>query len=178
MNERRHLTAAVATALAAAAFAGCGDSAKKTDTGASAQAPTSAAATPAAPANPALSTKPKVKVPSGAAPSVLEVHDLITGGGPEAALGDQLSVQYVGVLYKNGKQFDSSWDKPGKPPLTLQLGAGKVIPGWDQGLVGMKAGGRRELIIPPALAYGASGSPPTIGPNEALVFVIDLKKIG
>jgi peptidylprolyl isomerase len=173
--ELRHLRAPLAVALAAIAVAGCGSD-KTSSTGGSASPATASTPAPAAPKNPALSKKPKVKVPSGPAPAQLEVHDLITGSGPEAALGDQLTVQYVGVLYKNGKQFDTSWGK-GKP-FTLQLGAGGVIPGWDQGLVGMQAGGRRELVIPPELAYGAQGSPPTIGPNEPLVFVIDLEKIG
>jgi peptidylprolyl isomerase len=80
--------------------------------------------------------------------------------------------QYVGVNYKNGKEFDSSWSR--YEPYSFQLGAGMVIPGWDQGVQGMKVGGRRELIIPPELAYGPEGSPPAIGPNETLVFVIDL----
>ena len=82
-----------------------------------------------------------------------------------------VSVEYVGVGYESGKEFDASW---GREPFAFQLGAGMVIPGWDQGVEGMKAGGRRELIIPPELAYGAAGSPPAIGPNETLIFVIDL----
>ena len=83
-----------------------------------------------------------------------------------------MSVQYVGVLYKGGKQFDASWnDGSGKP---VQLPLSGVIPGWQQGIPGMKVGGRRELIIPSNLGYGAKGSPPKIPPNSALVFVIDL----
>ena len=88
------------------------------------------------------------------------------GNGPAAKAGDQLTVQYVGVNYADGKQFDASWDRG--EPFQFQLGAGMVIPGWDQGLVGMKAGGRRELIIPPDLAYGAQGAPPDIPPNATL----------
>jgi peptidylprolyl isomerase len=119
-----------------------------------------------------LSKKPVVTVPSGAAPTKLVVKDLINGTGPAAKVGSQLTVNYVGVLYKGGKEFDSSWKR--NQPFPFQLGQGAVIKGWDQGLVGMKVGGRRELIIPSDLAYGKQGSPPTIPPNSALVFVVDL----
>ena len=99
--------------------------------------------------------------------------DLIVGSGSAAKTGSTVTVNYVGVLYKGGKEFDSSW-KTGQPFSPFRLGAGSVIPGWDKGIVGMKVGGRRELIIPPDLAYGKSGSPPTIPPNATLVFVVDL----
>jgi len=118
------------------------------------------------------STKPTVEVPDGPPPKDLEVNDIVEGDGPEAAPGDTLTMQYVGVKYSDGKQFDASWDTG--QPLTFQLGSGQVIPGWDQGIAGMKVGGRRELIVPPDLGYGAQGSPPAIGPNETLVFVVDL----
>jgi peptidylprolyl isomerase len=117
-----------------------------------------------------------VTVPKGAPPKKLEVKDLEEGTGAEAKAGDEVTVQYVGVDYKNGKEFDASWDRG--EPFTFQLGAGMVIPGWDQGVEGMKVGGRRELIIPPDLAYGPEGSPPAIGPNETLIFVIDLLEAG
>ena len=130
---------------------------------------TAAAATPT---SGPLSKKPTVTVPSGAAPTKLIVKDLITGTGATAAAGKQLTVNYVGVLYKGGKEFDSSWKRSQTFPFTL--GQGAVIPGWDKGLVGMKVGGRRELIIPADLAYGKTGSPPTIPANAALVFVVDL----
>jgi len=120
--------------------------------------------------------KPTVEVPKGAAPSQLVVKDLKTGDGAEAKSGDQVSVQYVGVLYDGGKQFDSSFDRG--QPFSFQLGGGQVIPGWDQGVAGMKVGGRRELVIPPDLAYGAQGQPPTIPANATLVFVIDLVSVG
>jgi peptidylprolyl isomerase len=120
--------------------------------------------------------KPTVEVPKGPAPTQLVVKDLKTGDGAEAKSGDQVSVQYVGVLYSDGKQFDSSWDRG--QPFSFQLGGGNVIPGWDQGVAGMKVGGRRELIIPPDLAYGAQGQPPTIPANATLVFVIDLVSVG
>ncbi len=119
---------------------------------------------------------PTVQLPTGSPPTQLEVKDLKTGTGAEAKSGDQVSVQYIGVLYDNGSKFDSSYDHG--QPFSFKLGGGQVIQGWDQGVAGMKAGGRRELIIPPGLAYGAQGQPPTIPPNATLVFVIDLVSIG
>ena len=120
--------------------------------------------------------KPTVEVPKDPPPTQLVVKDLKTGDGAEAKAGDQVSVQYVGVLYDGGKEFDSSFDRG--QPFPFQLGSGQVIPGWDQGVEGMKVGGRRELIIPPDLAYGQTGQPPTIPPNATLVFVIDLVSVG
>jgi peptidylprolyl isomerase len=117
-----------------------------------------------------------IQLPTGDPPTRLEVKDLKTGTGAEAKPGDQVSVQYVGVLYDNGSKFDSSYDRG--QPFSFKLGGGQVIQGWDQGVAGMKVGGRRELIIPPDLAYGAQGQPPTIPPNATLVFVIDLVSIG
>lgn len=117
-------------------------------------------------------SKPRITPPGGAAPSQLGVKDLEKGTGPAVKAGDQIAVNYSGALYKNGKVFDNSFDKG--QPFPFQLGTGSVIPGWDKGLVGARVGARRELIIPAKLAYGAQGSPPTIGPNEALVFVIDV----
>jgi peptidylprolyl isomerase len=108
------------------------------------------------------------------------VKDLIVGTGAVAESGDNVVVQYVGVNYADGKQFDASWDDgPGgtPQPFPFQLGAGQVIAGWDQGIPGMRVGGRRELIIPPSLAYGSDGQGP-IGPNETLVFVVDLLRVG
>ncbi|HEX6586866.1 MAG TPA: FKBP-type peptidyl-prolyl cis-trans isomerase [Solirubrobacterales bacterium] len=121
-------------------------------------------------------SKPTVEVPEGPPPTELQIEDLEVGDGPEAATGDQVSVQYVGVDYESGEEFDSSWDRG--EPFRFQLGAGEVIPGWDEGVVGMKVGGRRELLIPPDLAYGAQGQPPDIGPNATLIFVIDLVSVG
>ena len=120
-------------------------------------------------------TKPKVTVPNGAPPKQLETKDLEEGTGAEAKAGDVVSVQYVGVNYENGKEFDASWSRG--EPFTFTLGAGEVIPGWDQGVEGMKVGGRRELIIPPELGYGSTGAPPAIPPNETLVFVVDLEAV-
>jgi peptidylprolyl isomerase len=117
---------------------------------------------------------PTVTVPTGTPPTALESADLIEGTGAAAASGDTVTVQYVLATYSSGKVIQSSWTSK---PFSFQLGAGQVIPGWDQGVVGMKVGGRRELIIPASLAYGAKGSPPTIPPNSPLVFVVDLLSI-
>jgi peptidylprolyl isomerase len=119
-----------------------------------------------------LSKEPKVTPPSSPAPTTLQTKELIAGTGPEAKDGDSVTVNYVGVLYKTGKEFNASWET--KEPFTFVLGKGQVIPGWDKGVLGMKVGGRRELIIPSALAYGAKGSPPKIPANAPLVFVVDL----
>ncbi len=117
-------------------------------------------------------TKPKVMVPSGPPPKQLEIKEIEKGTGAEAKAGDEVTVQYVGVGYDSEEEFDSSWSR--NEPFSFALGAGQVIPGWDKGVAGMKVGGRRELIIPSNLAYGPEGSPPAIGPNETLIFVIDL----
>ena len=124
-----------------------------------------------------IGTKPKIPKASGAAPTSLKVEDLIEGKGAAAKAGDKISVRYVGNLYDTNKEFDSSW-KRGKAPFQFTLGQQQVISGWDQGLLGMKVGGRRRLTIPPDLAYGAQGQPPTIPPNAPLVFDVDLTKIG
>lgn len=120
-------------------------------------------------------SKPKVEVPSGDPPKTLEKKDLKVGSGDEALAGQTVTVHYVGVSFSTKKQFDASWD--GGDPFTFPLGAGRVIPGWDQGVPGMKVGGRRQLVIPPDLAYGAQGYPPDIAPNETLVFVVDLVSV-
>ncbi|CAN5441734.1 hypothetical protein BH10ACT11_BH10ACT11_18800 [soil metagenome] len=121
------------------------------------------------------SVKPKIEVPDGAPPKKLETKDIVDGDGEAAKSGDMLTVQYVGVDYETGKEFDASWDRG--QPFPFTLGGGQVIPGWDKGLVGMKVGGRRELTIPSDLAYGAQGQPPAIGPDATLIFVIDLVSI-
>jgi peptidylprolyl isomerase len=108
--------------------------------------------------------------------TALQTRDLKPGRGKAAVDGDNLTVQYVGISCASGKQFDASWDR--KQPLPFALGAGNVIPGWDQGIKGMKVGGRRLLWIPASLAYGAAGRPPDIAPSDTLIFVIDLVKIG
>jgi peptidylprolyl isomerase len=155
------------------AFAGCGDDGDSSSTG---DATNTEKATEDSAPKPAgaesTGTKPEVTVPSGPPPKQLEEKELVEGSGAEAKAGDEVTVQYVGVGYDSGEEFDASWDRG--EPFPFTLGAGEVIKGWDQGVVGMKVGGRRELIIPPNLAYGPGGYPPAIGPNEALIFVIDL----
>jgi len=165
--------AAAAAVLSAALLAGCGSSSEKP----AAKPKATSTATPAPTSAPATDTsqKPVIKVPKRKAPKKLVVKDLVNGKGAAAKAGDTIRVQYVGANYADGKQFDASWDRG--QPFQFQLGAGMVIPGWDKGIAGMKVGGRRELIIPPKLAYGPAGSGP-IGPNETLIFVVDLQQIG
>jgi peptidylprolyl isomerase len=148
---------------------GCGsdDSSSTSSTGE--QATTEKAAAPK------KKTKPQVKTQQGAPPKKLVANDLEEGSGAAAKAGDEVTVQYAGVNYKSGKEFDASWDRG--EPFTFALGSGMVIPGWEEGIEGMKVGGRRELIIPPELGYGSAGSPPAIPPNETLVFVVDLEAI-
>jgi peptidylprolyl isomerase len=176
--------------LAAFALPACGssddsDEPAATLTEAATEAPTEAATEPPAASSGggskvkvtgSLKEKPTIKVPGGDPPAELVIKDIKKGTGPEAEAGQTVDVQYVGVLYKDGTEFDASWNR-GAEPFSFPLGQGQVIPGWDQGVAGMKVGGRRVLTIPPDLAYGPSGAPPTIGPNETLVFVVDLKKV-
>ena len=117
-------------------------------------------------------SKPEVTIPDGPPPTELVVEDLVVGEGTEAVAGTQCTMQYVGHSWSTGRQFDASWDRG--EPFTFGLGAGMVIGGWDQGVAGMKVGGRRRLTIPPHLGYGARGAGGAIGPNETLVFVVDL----
>ena len=123
-----------------------------------------------------INKRPVIPKPHGAPPASLQVRDVLQGNGATAESGDKLTVKYVGVSWSTGKEFDANWSR-GDKLFSFKLGARKVIPGWDQGLVGMRVGGRRELVIPPSQAYGPQGQPPAIGPNETLVFVIDLKKV-
>jgi peptidylprolyl isomerase len=178
----------LATLGAAVLIAGCGSSSSSSTIGvgeenkanealatATSSTPTSTTPTTASVKTPTtgpLSKEPTVTPPSTPAPAKLVTKDLIVGTGPEAKAGDSVTVNYVGVLYKGGKVFDASWKRNETFPFVL--GKSQVIPGWEQGIVGMKVGGRRELIIPSELAYGAKGSPPTIPPNSALIFVVDL----
>jgi len=165
-----------AVAAAAIALTGCGSSSKAPGVQlAPSGGSTEAAVTTTAKPPPAISKKPVVTVPTGPAPTKLVTKDLVTGTGQTAKAGETVTVNYVGVLYKNGKEFDSSWSR--NQPFTTALSNGSVIPGWVQGIPGMKVGGRRELIIPASLAYGKQGSPPTIPPNSPLVFVVDLLSV-
>ena len=121
-----------------------------------------------------IGEKPDVTVPAEPATELIE-EDIVEGDGAEAKEGDTIEVEYVGVAQSTGQEFDSSWERD--EPFSFGLGAGEVIPGWDEGLVGMKEGGRRLLVIPGDLAYGPTGQPPDIGPNETLVFAVDLIKV-
>jgi peptidylprolyl isomerase len=117
--------------------------------------------------------KPQVDIPADQPPSYqLELEDITEGDGDEAASGKIVEVHYVGVSWKTGKQFDASWDRG--DTFKFGLGKGQVIAGWDQGVAGMKVGGRRRITIPPNLAYGKRGAGGVIGPDETLVFVVDL----
>ena len=121
----------------------------------------------------AASGKPQVEVPEGQAPSYqLELEDIEVGEGEEAVAGRVVEVHYVGVSWSTGKQFDASWDRG--ETFKFGLGKGQVIQGWDQGVAGMRVGGRRRITIPPNLAYGKRGAGGVIGPDETLVFVVDL----
>jgi FKBP-type peptidyl-prolyl cis-trans isomerase len=183
---RARATLVLATLGAAALIAGCGgsggsstitvgnensaDNALAKSSEKTSTAPTSTTST--TPTSGPLATEPKVTPPSGAAPTKLVTKDLIVGTGPEAKAGQKVTVNYVGVLFHGGKEFDASWKR--KEPFSFTLGQGQVIQGWDKGVAGMKVGGRRELVIPASLGYGAQGSPPAIPPNAPLVFVVDL----
>jgi peptidylprolyl isomerase len=117
-------------------------------------------------------SKPEVDFPGGEPPADLEITDLWEGDGPVATAGSRVQVHYVGVAYSTGEEFDASWNRG--EPLEFQLGAGQVIEGWDRGVQGMKVGGRRQLVIPPDLAYGERGAGRVIAPGETLIFVCDL----
>jgi peptidylprolyl isomerase len=122
-----------------------------------------------------VSKKPKIPTPKGSPPSKLVIKDIVKGKGATLKEGQTATAHYVGVSWSTGQEFDASWDRGGPSPFPIAQGS--VIQGWVDGLQGMKIGGRRELVIPPALGYGPQGSPPSIAPNETLVFVVDLKKI-
>jgi peptidylprolyl isomerase len=163
-------------------LAGCSSSPSSSSSSSSSTSPpttTTSASVPTADLSPAgtFGTEPTVTVPPGAPPTQLETSDLIVGTGPAAKAGDTVTVQYVLATYSTGKVIQASWTSQ---PFPFKLGAGDVIPGWDQGVVGMKVGGRRELIIPPSLGYGAAVPPGSSGiaANDTLVFVVDLLKVG
>ena len=177
----RRLLPALACAVLLAA---CGGSSKKDETAATptkTAKPTATATATAAPVGKvkvtgALGAKPKIAITpiNATPPAKLKIKDLAKGHGKAAKAGETVTVQYDGVLYANGTEFDASWNR--HQPFSFPLGAGRVIPGWDKGVVGMKVGGRRVLTIPPELGYGPQGSGP-IPPNSTLVFVVDMLKI-
>ncbi len=169
----------LSVALASVLLFGCGnDDGESVATDSSTQTPTSIEIVPTpTPAgdvdNADLSVKPLVTIPPSSPPTELLIEDLVVGSGSPVDVGDFLIMDYVGVSYSTGLQFDASWDRGS--PFPFELGAGRVIQGWDQGIVGMSVGGRRSLTIPPDLGYGVNGSASgSIGPNETLVFVVDL----
>lgn len=124
----------------------------------------------------ATDAKPDVSIPAGEPPTELVVEDLEEGTGAEATSGTTVSVHYVGVAWSTGQQFDASWDRGDR--FSFRLGGGQVIAGWDNGVAGMREGGRRRLTIPPHLGYGDRGAGGVIKPGETLVFVVDLVKVG
>jgi peptidylprolyl isomerase len=171
----------------AIAVAGCGSGGDKTAEIPDSSAPATSSSTtpepkPSGPSKPLpptpgeekLGKKPPIAKPKGDPPAKLVKRDIVKGKGAVAKDGSSLKMQYVGVTFSTGEEFDTSW---GREPFKFKLGAGMVIPGWDQGIKGMREGGRRQLVIPPDLAYGPQGQPPTIGPNETLVFDVDLLKV-
>lgn len=122
-----------------------------------------------------LSTKPVIQAGSGDPPTEVVIEDIVEGTGPAARTGDTVDVQYVGALFEDGSEFDSSWSTG--QPFVVTLGEGQVIEGWEEGLVGIRKGGRREIIIPSDLAYGPTGQPPSIPPDAALIFIVDAEKV-
>jgi peptidylprolyl isomerase len=173
---RKPIVTAGCAALAALALAACGGStAPGVQLAPSAGA--TAASVPTTPkVPPAISNKPSVTPPKDCNVKRLIKKDLISGSGQVAQAGQTVTVNYVGVLCKTGQEFDSSWKR--NQTFTTALSPGGVIQGWVQGIPGMRVGGRRELIIPPNLAYGKRGSGSTIPPNSTLVFVVDLISVG
>ena len=117
-------------------------------------------------------SKPSITIPEGTPPSDLVIDDITVGDGAEATSGCRPVMHYVGVAWSTGREFDASWDRG--QPFSFRLGAGEVIGGWDQGVAGMRIGGRRQLIIPPHLGYGSRGAGGVIAGGETLVFVVDL----
>jgi FKBP-type peptidyl-prolyl cis-trans isomerase len=169
----------LATLGAAALIAGCGSSGSSTIAVGN-ESPSANAAvektkeptTGTTPTSGPLATEPTITPPKGPAPTKLVTKEIVTGTGAEAKAGESVTVNYVGALYSSGKVFNASWET--KEPFTFTLGQGQVIKGWDQGVVGMHVGGRRELLIPAELAYGKPGRPPKIPPNSPLIFIVDL----
>ncbi|MFV8317006.1 FKBP-type peptidyl-prolyl cis-trans isomerase [Mycobacterium sp. 23] len=119
--------------------------------------------------------KPEIDFPGGEPPADLVITDVVEGDGAEAASGNTVVVHYVGVAHSTGEEFDASYNRG--EPLTFRLGVGQVIQGWDQGVQGMKVGGRRQLLIPAHLAYGDRGAGGVIKPGESLIFVVDLLEV-
>jgi peptidylprolyl isomerase len=189
LKLRSRAALGLAALATAALIAGCGSSGSsgtitvgnenkadealgKSSAAATTSTPTSTTASAKTPTSGPLAKEPTVTAPGGAAPTALVSKEIIKGTGAEAKTGQPVTVNYVGALFNGGKVFDASWKR--NEPFVFTLGQGAVIKGWDQGVAGMKVGGRRELIIPANLAYGSKGAGSSIPPNAPLVFVIDL----
>ena len=189
LKLRSRAALGLAALATAALIAGCGSSGStstitvgnenkadealgKSNAAATTSTPTSTTASAKTPTSGPLAKEPTVTVPAGAAPTTLVTKEIIKGTGAEAKTGQPVTVNYVGALFHGGKVFDASWKR--NEPFVFTLGQGAVIKGWDQGVAGMKVGGRRELVIPANLAYGSKGAGSSIPPNAPLVFVIDL----
>ncbi len=185
-GSRRRLIPSLLGALAitatAALAAGCGSSGNSStitignqNTADNALIHAADPSVPKTPTSGPLSTKPTIEPGKPPKPTKLETKEIVKGTGKEATTTHGVYVNYVGALWSTGKEFDSSWSR--NEPFLFTPGVGEVIKGWEKGVVGMKEGGRRELIIPASEAYGAQGSPPKIPKNEALIFVVDLLRV-
>ena len=125
-----------------------------------------------------LKKKPTVAPNAGAKPTQLQYSDIVVGTGDEAKVGDQVDVKYVGAFFDTGKEFDSSWKTSPEQTFNVGLCREGTVPGFAAGPIGMKVGGRRQIVLPPEFGYGAAGQPPTIPANSTLVFIVDLVKVG
>ena len=169
-------TFVLALALTSALSACGGDNGKET-VGQGSPTPTGSACAPSGTGTTDLTKKPVVAVPTAPAPATTTVVDIVCGTGAEAGDGSAVEVKYLGALYADGKEFDSSWSRGADDTLPFTI-CSQIIPGFCKGTTGMRVGGRREVIVSPEDGYGAAGSPPAIPPNATLVFVIDLVKVG
>ena len=169
MSRRTASRALIAVALSVS-LAACGS-----DDGADSPESSSSAAATEVSAD--LAEKPEVPASDEAAPDELVIDDVVVGDGAEAVEGSTADVKYVGAFYETGEEFDSSWSRSADETIAVPLGAGRVIPGFEQGIVGMKVGGRRTITIPSDLGYGPEGSPPVIPGDATLVFVMDLVEV-
>jgi peptidylprolyl isomerase len=169
MSRRTASRALIAVALSVS-LAACGS-----DDGADSPESSSSAAATEVSAD--LAEKPEIPASDEAAPDELVIDDVVVGDGAEAVEGSTADVKYVGAFYETGEEFDSSWSRSADETIAVPLGAGRVIPGFEQGIEGMKVGGRRTITIPSDLGYGPEGSPPVIPGDATLVFVMDLVEV-
>ncbi|HKP20283.1 MAG TPA: FKBP-type peptidyl-prolyl cis-trans isomerase [Thermoleophilaceae bacterium] len=175
--SRLALLVAVVLAMGLGACGGDDDSGDDNAQAPAKTTPTATEPTPAE-AQEALkdtSQRPVIPRPTGSPPRRLVVEDIVKGKGKAAKKGDTVIVHYVGMNFSNGQEFDASWDRG--QPFPVTIGQTQVIEGWTRGLVGIRKGGRRKLTIPPELGYGPNGYPPSIPPNETLIFVVDAVEV-